>query len=188
MTNPLVGHTFGEPWTIDDLSQPIDDGNRYEIVDGSLVVSPAPSMRHARATIALDRLLQRSAPPDFVVSDAGIGVNVKDGRTYFIPDLIVFRRAMLDTDVLALDPADVLLVAEVLSPSNPGNDLVTKRHYYAVAAIPNYWIVNQDDSTLTVLRLDETGRRYHEHAVAHAGETFTTDQPFPVSFDPAEIF
>jgi len=87
-----------------------------------------------------------------------------------------------------MNPRDVLLVVEVLSPSNAGTDLITKRHYYAEAGVPQYWIVDQDGKTLTVLRLDETGHRYREDAVVHTDETFSTEQPFPVSFDPAEIF
>src|SRR5262245_32856514 len=169
MTNPLVDHQFGAPWTIDDLVGIADDGNRYEIVDGSLLVSPTPDTFHLRATTTLDRLLDRAAPPDLCVSAATPGVSVKDGRSYFIPDVAVFQRSVLATRIQAMNPRDVLLVVEVLSPSNAGTDLITKRHYYAEAGVPQYWIVDQDSKTLTVLRLDETGKHYREHAEVHAG-------------------
>ncbi len=53
------------------------------------------------------------------------------------------------------------LVAEVVSPDDPRRDLVTKRFEYAAAGIPEYWIVNPSDGTITVLQLD--GERYAEH-------------------------
>jgi len=185
MTNPLVGHEWGAPWTIDDLADLPDDGNRYEILDGSLLVSPPPDIFHGRATTDLGNLLQRTAPADLYVSSVGFGVNVRGG-SYYVPDVIVFRRSAFARWARAIEPADTLLVAEVLSPSNAGRDLVTKRHEYAAVGIPQYWIVDQDERTVTVLTLD--GRRYHQTAVVGAGERIKTDDPFPIDFDPAEIF
>ena len=60
------------------------------------------------------------------------------------------------------------LVAEVVSPDDPRRDLVTKRFEYAAAGIPEYWIVNPTDGTITVLQLD--GERYAEHGRYGRGE------------------
>jgi Uma2 family endonuclease len=86
-----------------------------------------------------------------------------------------------------LQPADVLLVVEVLSPSNARTDLVLKRHDYAAEGIPAYWIVDPEKHTLTVLEHDG-GEHYTEVALISPGETFTTDRPFPISIDIADIF
>jgi Uma2 family endonuclease len=86
-----------------------------------------------------------------------------------------------------LQPSDVLLVVEVLSRSNRGHDLVTKRHYYAVAGIPHYWIADPDEQTLTILTRNDDGQ-YEERAVLRPGDSWKTDEPFPLTIDPAEIF
>jgi Uma2 family endonuclease len=64
------------------------------------------------------------------------------------------------------------LVVEVVSPDNPARDLVTKRSEYAQAAIPEYWIVDPQAETITVLRLQEA--TYVEHGVFGRGETATS--------------
>jgi len=74
----------------------------------------------------------------------------------------------------------------VLSGSNRGFDLVQKRHDYAAAGIPRYWIVDPRDETITVLSLPEGKSAYEEEAVVKAA--WTTDFPYPLTVDPAEIF
>jgi Uma2 family endonuclease len=74
---------------------------------------------------------------------------------------------------------------EVLSPSNRGTDLVTKRHYYAAAGIAQYWLVDHTARTLTVLELD--GDTYRETALVEPGTTWKTDQPFALMIDPADF-
>jgi Uma2 family endonuclease len=187
VTDPLVHPELRQVWTIDDLGD-LPEGHRYEIVDGSLIVTPPPDSFHCRATHELTRRLDRAAPEDLVAMDAGLGINIRDGETYYVPDVVVVRGSVVKTRVSAADPADVLLVVEVLSRSNVSRDLVLKRHDYAEAGIPHYWIVDQDAETVTVLGLDDTGRRYVETAVVRPGERWTTDEPFPFTFDPAEIF
>jgi Uma2 family endonuclease len=129
------------PWTINDLGD-LPEGYRYEIFDGSLLVSPPPPLPHVRATKYLDRLLERQAPAHLCVLTAGAGVSIRGGASYLIPDVVVVPWSALDRPRPTLLPPDVLLAVEVLSPSNPGNDLVLKRHEYAVAGIPQYWIVD----------------------------------------------
>jgi Uma2 family endonuclease len=174
------------PWTIDDLGD-LPEGNRYEIFDGSLLVSPPPNVWHCNATDDLADLLKRQAPATLRVSGVGFGISIRGGGSYLVPDIVVVRRSALDRPRPTLLPPDVLLAVEVLSPSNPGNDLVLKRHEYAIAGIPQYWIVDQQARTLTVLRLDDTGQHYVESAVVRAGSPWKTDDPFPLTLDPAEF-
>jgi Uma2 family endonuclease len=64
---------------------------------------------------------------------------------------------------------------------------VVKRHDYAAGGIPQYWIVSKDDRTLTVLTDPDPGKGYLDSAVVKAGERFETDDPFPISLDPADF-
>jgi Uma2 family endonuclease len=171
-------------WTVDDLDQLPDTGVRYELFDGGLLVSPAPMLRHVRATNRLHRLLDRQAPADVEVVQVA-GVTIQGRRTYFIPDISAVRAIALDKEGDNLDQDDVLLAIEVLSPSNPGNDLVLKRHYYAAGGIPQYWIVDPQARRLRVLTLD--GETYADHAVVEPGQVWQSDEPFPLTIDPADF-
>jgi Uma2 family endonuclease len=186
VTSYLPHPDFGQPWTIEDLDKlPQDDGMRYEIVEGSLLVSPLAGVRHGRAANRLRRLLDRQAPADFEAVQE-IGVSVRQRGSYFVPDLFVIRVEAYDQDdARTFDQKDVVLAVEVLSPSNPGNDLVLKRHYYAAGGIPHYWIVDPEARTLTVYALD--GETYAERAAVAAGQRWQTDEPFPLSLDPADF-
>jgi Uma2 family endonuclease len=177
----LTLQKFGEPWTVDDLDRLPDDGTRYEIVDGSLLVSPAPRRPHSRTANRLRRRLDAQAPEGIEAMQEA-GVTVRGRRTYFVPDIFVVRSAAVDKDVNDhFNQDDVLLAVEVLSPSNPGNDQVIKRHYYATGGIRHYWIVDPEKRTLTVLELD--GDKYTERAVVQAGEVYRTDEPFALTLD-----
>lgn len=178
------------PWTIDDLHDLPDDGNRYEIADGSLLVSPAPNVRHGNVNDRLADLLKRQAPPGLRVLAVGFGVDISRRTTYYVPDLLVVADEVLrrDPEADTLHPTDVLLVAEVLSPSNRRTDLVLKRHDYAAAGIPQYWLVDAPGRTVTVLVLDEEATTYREEAVLKPGDPWRTDRPYPIELDPAELF
>ncbi len=185
MTEPIAHPDLGQPWTIEDLAKLPDDGMRYEIVDGSLLVSPMAGRRHVRAATLLRRLLDRQTPPDITTVQEG-GVNVQRRRSYFVPDLFVTRLDTFDEgDDDSFDQGEVLLAVEVLSPSNRGNDLVIKRHYYAAGGIPHYWIVDPEKRTLTVLTLD--GEAYVERAVVEPGQVWESQEPFPLHIDPADF-
>jgi Uma2 family endonuclease len=184
MTEPLTHPAFGQPWTIHDLDRLPNDEMRYEIVDGSLLVSPRSGVRHFRVSGMLRNVLATQAPDDLFVGESGY-LSVKGGASCFLPDVMVVRRAALEFDDEAFKPADVPLVVEVLSPSNRGNDLVLKRHYYAAGGIPHYWIVDPDKRTLTVFTLD--GDSYAERAVVGPGQVWESTEPFPLRIDPGEF-
>jgi Uma2 family endonuclease len=184
LTESLAPPDFDQPWTLSDLARLPDDGVRYEIVDGSLLVSPLHGVRHFKAANLLRDALARQLPEDLYVGQDGY-LSVKAGTSQFLPDLVVVRRAALDSGDESFHPGDVSLVVEVLSPSNRGNDLVLKRHYYAAGGIPHYWIVDPNARTLTVFALD--GETYAERAVVTAGETWRTGEPFPLTLDPADF-
>jgi Uma2 family endonuclease len=122
-----------------------DDGNRYELIDGMLLVTPSPILLHQRAVSLLARTLD-----DYVVS-RGLGeVLTSPADLTLEPETIVqpdvFVAPLVDgalprqwTDVRGL-----LLAVEILSPGSRRHDRVTKRAFYARVGVPEYWIVDLD--------------------------------------------
>jgi Uma2 family endonuclease len=101
----------------------------------------------------------------------------------FQPDVVVVRRA--DLDLHGPLRATPLLCVEVLSPSRPTLDRMTKRRRYEELGVPGYWIVDPDDPSVTELRLQ--GKRYDEAETVVGADEFMTDWPFPVRLVPAEL-
>ncbi|WP_422744440.1 Uma2 family endonuclease [Micromonospora sp. WMMD754] len=183
MTTP-ARPSSGDFWTVDDLQDLPQDGQDYEIFDGSLLVSPHADVRHGAIANRLRRLLDRQAPAGLLVGQ-DVGVSAKRS-SYFVPDVFVAYEEALERGGAALAPADVLLVVEVVSPGNAGRDLVLKRHEYGVAGIPHYWLVEPRKQTLTVL--EHVGAGYREATVLSAAEVHRTDRPFPLVLPIADIF
>ena len=186
MTDPVTEHRQDDPWTIEDLANMPANGSRYELFEGSLTVSPAPGLPHAHAVYRLRRRLEAQAPPHLAVLES-VGVDLSVIRSYLIPDLIVVPVTALERQDPALRSLDPLLVVEVMSRGNSSVDLTLKRYAYSSAGIPQYWIVSKEDRTLTVLYGPKFGKGYVDSLVVRAGERFETDDPFPVSLDPAEF-
>ena len=150
-------------WTYDDLQSLPDDGNRYEIIDGELVVSPSPAFWHQevlkRLFLAFQRGLEEAgiarvyfAPLDVILSPTRV----------VVPDLLVVReerRGIFEKRGAVAAPD---LVIEVLSPSNTRHDRVTKRRFYARNGIREYWIVDPEAETIEVLQLIEGGLSYRQ--------------------------
>jgi len=185
-TSPLALPLAGKPWTVDDLDRlPPDKTMRYEIIDGSLVVSPRAGARHGVIGARICRLLNRQCLKHLIaVQETGL----RRGRdAYFEPDAVLAVEAAGERrGADHLHSSDVLIVIEVLSTYNRAKDLVTKRHHYAGLGIAQYWIADPERRTLTILGLD--GDKYTELALVRPGEPWTTDQPFPLTVDAAEIF
>lgn len=175
-----------DDWTVGDLADLPEDGNRYEILDGSLLVSPMPALPHGRAVSRLHRSLVLQAPDAMmVVQNIGVLRHLVS-QTYLVPDLMIILDETLDRVGTALRPSEALVVVEVISPKREAIDLVTKRHYYATMEISQYWIVDPPAARLTVMRAPKDGA-YREEVAVGAGETWTTDDPFDMSLGPADF-
>ena len=167
-------------WTVDDV--PDEEGTCVELVDGALLVSPAPRLWHVHVASRLHSLLAAAVPAGLVVVEApGL---VLDRRNYRQPDLAVVREAAFRDDELR--PADVLLVVEVMSGGSVANDRVAKPAQYAAAGISHYWRVEPDPRVLVryVLHGDvyrETGR---DDGVAHVREPVAVRVDVPALFPP----
>lgn len=118
---------FSRPLTRADLEAMPDDGHRYELVDGTLVVTPAPSPQHQMVAANLFALLRAVCPPELVVLFAPVDVVLSD-RTVVQPDLLVAGRGDFTSRDLPTAP---LLAVEVLSESTEHYD----RMYDEVAKV-----------------------------------------------------
>src|SRR5689334_7524960 len=117
-------------WTVADLERlPVDDGMRYELLDGALLGSPAPVKKHQIMSKAMVTLLDRSCPPELVVLFAPLDWQ-PDHRTSLEPDVLVIR-ADNQEEKAVTEP--LTLAVEVLSPSSRTRDLVHKRAKYEQA-------------------------------------------------------
>ena len=149
--NPAIKFTYE-----DYLNAPEDE--RYELLDGALVMTPAPGERHQRVSIRLGSKLFQfvaenrlgevyHAPFDVVLSDTDV----------VQPDLIFVSNARAHI----ITPANIQggpdLVVEILSPSTAERDKTFKRALYAEHGVGEYWMVDTDARTITVLLLGECG-------------------------------
>jgi Uma2 family endonuclease len=173
----------GRPFTVDDLEGFPDDGNRYELIDGMLYVSPAPVPRHQVVLTELLVGLHAVCPSELLVLVAPLDVQ-PDEVTSLQPDVLVARLADFGVKNLPTAP---LLAVEVLSPSTRLYDLNTKRFAYEKVGVASYWIVDPTErGTLTVFELDGEGR-YEQVAHVEGDEAFTAARPFPVTVVPARL-
>ena len=173
-----------EGWSVDDVDAVPDDGLRYELVDGSLLVSPAPGMRHQRGVVSLVRLLAAACPPELEVFVAPVDFRPTRERS-LQPDVLVVRREDVGEGALSVPP---LLVVEVLSPSTRVRDLTLKRELYAQSGVASYWLLDPGTdpgtASLTVLALADGG--YTERARVVGEDELGVDAP-PVSVRPADL-
>ncbi len=169
-------------WTLDDLDALPDDGLRYELVDGVLLVSAAPVPRHQRAVTRLAVQLSRSCPDDAEVFVGPLDYR-PTGRRSLQPDLLVARREDVGEKGLT---APLLVAVEVLSPGTRSVDLLLKRGLYAEAGVPWYWLVDPAEPSVTVLELDAAGA-YQTAARAVGDEPLALRQPFPVTIVPSGL-
>lgn len=170
------------PWTEEEfLAQPPNP--RVELLDGSLLVSPAGIGLHQWLSSQLWLVLNAAAPPGLRALEA-VNVRVAPGRI-LIPDLTVLTRP--DLALLRYPAADVRLVVEITSPGNAYVDRGVKPQLYAQAGIAHYLRVELDrgQPTAAVFALD--GDRYEEAARYAPGEVTRLREPFPVEFDLAAL-
>ena len=139
---------FRRQWTVDDLQDFPDDGQRYEVIDGELFVTPAPAVTHQRALGVLYRLIADYLDHEQV------------GYVYFAPvDVIFSPRRGVQPDILVMPGVEgrsprsfgeikrLLLAVEALSPTTARLDRVVKRALYRDEGVPEFWIVDMDSRT-----------------------------------------
>lgn len=172
--------------TYDDLAAMPNDGLRRELIDGELIVSPAPRVRH-------QLILGNLHGPIWAHIKANGGAQV-----FMAPCDVVFSDSdVVEPDLLVVagDQFDILteknvqgapaLVVEVLS-SDVRYDRVRKRDLYARAGVPRYWIVDPEADRIEVLRLQ--GDRYGRPDIFQTGDVLELDILPGLRIDVRQVF
>jgi Uma2 family endonuclease len=157
-----------------ELCQWPDDGRRYELYDGEVIVVPAPMPRHQVVALRISHLLQDYADASgglALISPIDIAFTEHD---VLQPDVVLFRperRSQIDMmEVIRIAPD---LAVEVLSRTTEARDRGRKMQMFARFGVPEYWIV---DPVRNVLEIYELNERVYVLA-ATCGETARVDSP-----------
>ncbi len=148
-----------------------DDGVRREIVDGKVLVTPAPNIRHQELVVRLCNAIY-----NHVRSQGG-------GRVFVSPlDVRLSEHDIVEPDVIFVGDDRLGIIEEKYilgSPSllievvsDPRTDRVRKRELYARAGVPEYWIVDPDADRIEIYRL--SGDHYGKPQILEPGETLET--------------
>ena len=144
MAMPVAART---DWTVEVLDALPDDGQRYEIIDGELFVTPAPADVHqlvlGELHARVHAYLRGSSVGKVIFSPADVRRGDRT-RNRVQPDLFVVRLTEGRRPAHPFALGDLLLVVEITSPGNPRYDYQTKRTLYLQNGIPEYWVVNPD--------------------------------------------
>lgn len=168
-------------FTADDLDTLPDDGNRYELLDGELLVTPSPRVRHQAVSLELALVLRAALPAGLRLLTAPMDVRF-GRRRQLQPDLLVVRDEGLDGVRVESVP---LLVVEVLSPGTRARDQVTKRRAYEQEGVASYWLVDPQRPSLTALDLHRGA--YQQVGHAEGAQAWVAVRPFPVTVVPADL-
>lgn len=183
----MRGQTFPIHLTYEDYRACPEDGRRYEILEGDLAVSPTPILWHQELVVRLLTLLLRWI-------DAGAG-----GRVVVAPATVILAHdTVVEPDVFWISPErlpaiakDVVcgapdLIVEVLSPSTARRDRGIKARAYARHGVREYWLVDPDTQTVTILTLRGSVFRAHASGTGHRVLASRIDPTLKVV--PAELF
>lgn len=173
------------PMTYEDYAS-LDDGKRYELVDGVLeLMSPAPSPDHQSISIEiLDRFLD-NCKDDYLIYGAPIDMIISETEVRQ-PDLVLIHRDRFSQIVRKhgiIGPPD--LVIEILSPSSVKRDKQGKLHSYARFTIPEYWIVDPSNKFIEQYLLN--GQQYSLPYVYAGDDKVQSDHITCISFSMEEI-
>lgn len=164
-----------EAWSYEKYLELPDDGNRYELIEGELFVTPAPVTGHQHSSwklaIALTRFIEVNQVGG-VVYYAPYEVHLPNEKTIVQPDLLFIRAENAPT---AEDPYFVGvpdIVVEILSKSSKRTDTHVKFGVYESAGVPEYWIVDPKGKSVTVYSLRDG--KYEEWIQAVGDEIITS--------------
>jgi Uma2 family endonuclease len=151
----MVATKIAHPKTYEDFLKTPDDGQRYELIDGEIVVSASPILVHQTAVFELAVIFRAFVKRRQLGKVVMAPMDVRLAPDIVVqPDFCFVRKGSLadnPNEERIAGSADVMI--EVLTPSNPGHDLVRKRELYARYGVAEYWIVDPIRKTITALSL-----------------------------------
>jgi Uma2 family endonuclease len=172
----------GRPFTVTELDRMPDDGRRYELVDGALVVSPRPVKAHQEVAAALLVLLRQECPPDLrAFHEPAVQLSP---RTELDPDIVVIRAQHLPGAKVTQPPR---LVVEVRSPRTALIDLNVKKTAYERFGVESYWIIVPDVGQPELIVFELHKGRYEQIAHVTGDEPFRAEKPFRLDVVPARL-
>ncbi len=180
----------GDPYTVDELDLMPADGRRYELLDGTVLVSPEPAVIQQAAAAELLAELRAACPPHLrVIAKPAVQLST---ITEFDPDVVIIRQEHAGDAKVTVPP---LLIVELRSPSTALIDLNRKKAAYAQFGLPSYWIVDPtpDRPGLTVFELAHEGgaiadtSEYFQAGRVSGTTPFPAKNPFAVEIVPARL-
>ena len=132
-------------WTADMLDDVPDDGRRWEVIDGKVLVTPAPGLAHQ---LVVDGFYSRLRSYIGSGGAARLMVSPSDVRrgekTRMQPDLFVVRLRDGKFPAYPFGMTELLLAIEVVSPGSARADRHERRYAYLDAGVPEYWVADLD--------------------------------------------
>ena len=165
----MIGPPQGS-WTYEDYAALPEDGKHYEIVNGVLLMTPAPSPEHQEIVGMIFHYLLMHVKLAGLgrVFTAPLDVELSPKNT-FQPDVVVILNAHLDRVAAKRIIGAPDLVVEVASPSTATYDRLNKYEKYALTGIPEYWIVKTMSRTVEVMVLE--GGEYRSLGIFRGEQT-----------------
>jgi Uma2 family endonuclease len=173
------------PYTAEDLAEMPDDGRRYEVLGGELIVSPAPSTRHQWVSVELTAQIRSFARRKQLGLVFSAPLDVRLGRHDIVqPDIVFILNEHLHIlQAWGIEGSPDLLV-EIVSPSSRLNDRIRKSAIYADQGVPEYWIVDLDTRTILTQQLVSG-----EYVTIPMSEGSVTSRVLSgLSIDPRDVF
>ncbi|MFZ8786239.1 Uma2 family endonuclease [Thermocrinis sp.] len=137
----------------------------YQLIEGALIMSPAPSYSHQRTVgkvfLKLSRLLEEKGQGEVLISSIDVYL---DEKNVFQPDIVVLLKegkAKVEEKGI-FGPPDV--VVEILSPSTAYYDLIVKKEVYERAGVKEYWILDPNRKTFEIYKNTEEGLKLSSQA------------------------
>ncbi|GAA4954659.1 hypothetical protein GCM10023205_15540 [Yinghuangia aomiensis] len=192
---PLIDDRVGPPggrleghlgsWTVDELldRNQHDRRSRIELVGGALIVSPSPSWLHQVASFELTVQIKsgiRAAKSPFGIAEA---VNVRTADELFIPDIVVADAEAVRNGPVAVSMEDVLLIVEIVSPSNAMVDRHLKPGAYAELGLEHYWRLEPATATPELIVHTLAGGAYKETGRVSGTAEIPVGEHFVVQVD-----
>ncbi len=179
MSHALTHDPWPPVWDEVAVAALPEDGHRYEIYEGALLVSPPANWDHQSVEFAVAVALHQAAPAGWrVLTDLGIDC----GNNKLVPDVVVVRAGASEYSKQYGPARDVALVAEVESPSTRMNDRNAKLIVHAQAGIPSYWRIERASTGWVIVVYELADGSYRQLHRLEPGQSATLTAPYSLEF------